>query len=101
MLVCTQKMRKQWVLCSDIILQYKTCQINLMANKLSKNNYPNKHHTFEEYVTQFVFFGLSWSQCPICIHMQTHRYIYRHTKTNMVGQFSLGTHRQKWTHKNT
>ena len=44
-------MQKQWILCSYIILQYKTCQINLTANKLSKNNYPNKLHTFKEYVT--------------------------------------------------
>ena len=39
------KMEKEWVLCSYIILQHKTCQINLMDSKLSKNNYPNKLHT--------------------------------------------------------
>ena len=48
MLVCTRKMQKEWILCSYIILQYKTCQINLRANKLSKNNYPHKLHTFKE-----------------------------------------------------
>ena len=26
-----------------------------MATKLSKNNYPNKHHTFKQYVTDIDF----------------------------------------------
>ena len=49
--VCNRKMEKEWVLCSYIILQHKTCQINLTAYKLSKTNYPNKLHTFKIYVT--------------------------------------------------
>ena len=49
--VCTRKMQKLWVLCFNIILQYKTCHINLTTRKLSKNNYPNKIHTFKEYLT--------------------------------------------------
>ena len=32
MSVCTRKMQKQWVLCSHIILQYKTSQMNLTAS---------------------------------------------------------------------
>ena len=51
--VCTKIMQKQWVLCSHINLQYKTCQINLTAIKLSKNNYPNKVHTFKEYTSVY------------------------------------------------
>ena len=47
---CFENMQKQWILFSPIILQYKTFQINLTANKLSKNNYSNKPHTFREYV---------------------------------------------------
>ena len=43
--VGNQKMEKEWVLCSYIILQHKTCQINLTDSKLSKNNYPNELHT--------------------------------------------------------
>ena len=43
--VFNRKMQEQLVLFSNIILQYKTCQINLTARKLSKNNYPNKLHT--------------------------------------------------------
>ena len=49
--VCNQKIPKQRVLCSNIILQYKTCQIKLTASKLSKNKYPNKLHTFKKKVT--------------------------------------------------
>ena len=45
------KNERQWVLCSHIILQYKTCQIDLTASKLSKKNYPNMLHTFKDYVT--------------------------------------------------
>ena len=65
--VCTWKMQKQWVLCSNIILQYKTCQINLMATKLSKNNYPNKHHTFKEYVTNIDFLAHPGPNVPYVI----------------------------------
>ena len=62
--VCTQKMKKQWVLCSHIILQYKTCQINLTANKLSKNNYPNMLHTYKDYVTIIDFLARPGPNVP-------------------------------------
>jgi hypothetical protein len=62
--VCTRKMQKQWVLCAYIILQYKTCQINLTATQLSKNNYPDKHHTFKEYVTNIDFLARPGPNVP-------------------------------------
>jgi hypothetical protein len=46
--VCNRKMEKEWVLCSYIILQHKTCHINLTDSKLSKNNYPNEFHTLKK-----------------------------------------------------
>ena len=67
MLVCTRKMQKQWILCSYIILQYKTCQINVTANKLSKNNYPNKLHTFKEYVTIIDFLAHPGPNVPYVV----------------------------------
>ena len=64
---CTQKMGKQWVLCSNIILQYKTCQINLTATELNKNNYLNKHHTFNEYVTNIDFLARPGPNVPLYV----------------------------------
>jgi hypothetical protein len=61
---CTQKMRKQLVLCSNIILQYKIYQINLTATELSKNNFLNKHHTFKEYVTNIDFLARPGPNVP-------------------------------------
>jgi hypothetical protein len=49
-------MQKQFVLCSPIILQYKTCQINLTATKLRKDNYPSKLHTLKKEMTINDFF---------------------------------------------
>ena len=62
--VCTWKMQKQWVLCSYIILQYKTCQINFTASKLSTDNYSNKHHTFKEYVNNIDFLARPGPNVP-------------------------------------
>ena len=67
--VCTKIMQKQWVLCSHINLQYKTCQINLTASKLSKNNYPNVLHTFKEYVTIIDFLARPGPNVPYVVHL--------------------------------
>ena len=68
-------MQKQWVLCSNIILQYKTCQINLTATKLSKNNYPDKHHTFKEYVTNIDLLAHPGPNVPYAEDMQSGTFI--------------------------
>jgi hypothetical protein len=49
-----------------VLLSFYNTKIakNLTANKLSKNNYPNKLHTFKEYVTIIDFVSHPGSNVP-------------------------------------